>query len=69
MGPGSISHHPAGIPHGPHPGAYEASIGATRTDELAVMLDTYLPLSPTAAALGVEDPAYHASFCRRASFL
>ena len=39
-----------------------SSIGATRTDELAVMLDTFLPLSPTAAALGVEDPAYHASF-------
>ncbi len=62
VGPGSISHHPAGIPHGPHPGAYEKSIGATRTDELAVMLDTYQPLAPTAAALELEDPAYHDSF-------
>jgi homogentisate 1,2-dioxygenase len=62
VGPGSVSHHPAGIPHGPHPGAYEASIGTKQTDELAVMLDTYLPLSPTAAALGVEDAAYHDSF-------
>jgi len=62
VGPGALSHHPAGIPHGPHPGAYEASIGATHTSELAVMLDTYLPLEPTAAALGVEDPGYHASF-------
>jgi len=62
VGPGSVSHHPAGIPHGPHPGAYEGSIGSKSTDELAVMLDTYLPLSPTAAALGVEDPAYHDSF-------
>jgi homogentisate 1,2-dioxygenase len=62
VGPGSISHHPAGIPHGPHPGAYEASIGSTRTDELAVMLDTYRPLHPTSAALAVEDPGYHDSF-------
>ncbi len=62
VGPGSISHHPSGIPHGPHPGAYEASIGSQRTDELAVMLDTYRPLLPTDAALGIEDPAYHDSF-------
>lgn len=59
---GSISYHPAGLPHGPHPGAYEASIGQTRTDELAVMLDTYKPLSATAAALAIEDPAYNTSF-------
>jgi homogentisate 1,2-dioxygenase len=62
VGPGSVSHHPAGIPHGPHPGAYEASIGARHTDELAVMLDTEKPLRATAAALAVEDPAYMASF-------
>jgi homogentisate 1,2-dioxygenase len=62
VGPGSISHHPAGIPHGPHPGAYEASIGARRTEELAVMLDCAKPLSPTPAALGVEDPGYQESF-------
>ena len=62
VGPGSISHHPAGIPHGPHPGAYEASIGHPRTNELAVMLDVFEPLEPTAAALAVEDAAYHASF-------
>ncbi len=62
VGPGSISLHPTGIPHGPHPGAYEASIGATRTDELAVMVDTFKPLAPTAAAYGVEDPGYMASF-------
>ena len=57
-----MSHHPAGIPHGPHPGAYEGSIGSKSTDELAVMLDTYAPLSPTAAALRVEDANYHDSF-------
>lgn len=62
VGPGSISHHPAGIPHGPHPGAYEASIGSRTTDELAVMIDTFAPLLPTPAALAVEDPAYHESF-------
>jgi homogentisate 1,2-dioxygenase len=62
VGPGSISHHPAGIPHGPHPGAYEGSIGHRSTDELAVMLDLATPLAPTAAALGVEDGAYHDGF-------
>lgn len=65
VGPGSISHHPPGISHGPHPGAYEASIGTKRTDELAVMLDCALPLEPTAAALGIEDAAYHDSFIER----
>ncbi len=62
VGPGSVSHHPAGIPHGPHPGAYEGSIGRRHTDELAVMLDTYKPLHATAAALDVEDAHYHDSF-------
>jgi homogentisate 1,2-dioxygenase len=62
VGPGSVSHHPAGIPHGPHPGAYEGSIGHRHTDELAVMLDTYRPLKATPAALAVEDPGYAASF-------
>jgi homogentisate 1,2-dioxygenase len=62
VGPGSISHHPAGIIHGPHPGAYEGSIGARATNEIAVMLDTTRPLHPTAASLTIEDAAYHASF-------
>lgn len=60
--PGGISHHPSGLPHGPHPGAYEKSIGATRTDELAVMLDCFQPLSATAAARSVEDDGYMDSF-------
>ena len=59
---GSISHHPMGVPHGPHPGSYEKSIGTTRTDEIAVMVDTFLPLTPTAAAVNVEDPDYQDSF-------
>ncbi len=62
VGPGAISLHPAGVAHGPHPGAYEASIGSTRTDELAVMCDTYEPLVPTAQAANLEDPGYHDSW-------
>jgi homogentisate 1,2-dioxygenase len=62
VGPGALSLHPAGIAHGPHPGAYEASIGSKRTDELAVMMDTFKPLQPTAQATALEDPAYHDSW-------
>jgi homogentisate 1,2-dioxygenase len=62
VGPGSLSHHPAGIIHGPHPGAYEQSVGARETDELAVMLDTSQPLQSTEACRAVEDRAYHDSF-------
>jgi homogentisate 1,2-dioxygenase len=62
VGEGSLSHHPAGIPHGPHPGAYENAPGTTRTEEIAVMLDCYAPLLHTADALACEDTAYHASF-------
>ncbi len=62
VGPGSMSFHPYGIPHGPHPGAYEGSIGHTRTDELAVMVDTFRPLRATGAAAAIEDPGYHDSF-------
>lgn len=62
VGPGSVSHHPAGLPHGPHPGAYEASVGAKETSELAVMMDTFLPLETAEDALAIEDPAYHGSF-------
>ena len=59
VGPGAISLHPAGIAHGPHPGAYEASIGSQRTDELAVMMDCFKQLHPTAPAANLEDPGYH----------
>ncbi|MBL8787517.1 MAG: homogentisate 1,2-dioxygenase [Deltaproteobacteria bacterium] len=62
VGPGSVSFHPMGTSHGPHPGSYEASIGHARTDELAVMLDVFLPLRPTAYARALEDRNYHASF-------
>jgi homogentisate 1,2-dioxygenase len=62
VGPGALSLHPAGIAHGPHPGAYEASIGSKRTDEMAVMVDTYAPLLPTAQAANIEDASYHESW-------
>ena len=55
---GMITLHPAGIPHGPHPGAVERSIGAKETGELAVMVDTFRPLSLTAAGAGIEDESY-----------
>jgi len=53
-----ISLHPYGLPHGPQPGASEASIGKLRTDELAVMVDTFHPLQVTQAALEFEKPDY-----------
>lgn len=55
---GQITLHPAGIPHGPHPGAYERSIGQKETQELAVMIDTFKPLKLTKQALGVEMSDY-----------
>ena len=55
---GSITLHPSGLPHGPQPGAVEASLGATRTEELAVMIDTFRPLKMTRAALALEDGDY-----------
>jgi homogentisate 1,2-dioxygenase len=59
---GSITHHPDGIPHGPHPGRAEASIGAKYTDELAVMMDSFRPLKVAKPALDIEDPNYHKSW-------
>ena len=55
---GQITLHPAGIPHGPHPGAYERSIGKKGTEELAVMVDTFKPLKITQAALDLEVGEY-----------
>lgn len=59
---GSITMHPLGIPHGPQPGAVEATLGHTKTEELAVMMDTYRPLYLTAQALEIEDPDYWKSW-------
>ncbi len=62
IGPGSVSFHPAGVPHGPQPGAYEASIGKQHVDELAVMVDTFEPLRTTMTAVELEDVDYDTSW-------
>ncbi len=59
---GMITLHPGGIPHGPHPGTVEKSIGAKETKELAVMVDTFKPLLMTDIAAGIEDPDYYKSW-------
>ena len=59
---GHISLHPAGIPHGPHPGAMERSIGKKSTNELAVMVDTFKPLMVTEDALKIADEDYYKSW-------
>ncbi len=59
---GMITLHPGGIPHGPHPGTVEKSIGQKETKELAVMIDTFKPLLMTEAAGGIEDKDYHLSW-------
>lgn len=53
-----ITLHPSGIPHGPQPGATEGSIGKERTDEVAVMVDTFRPLEVAVSALEMEKPEY-----------
>ena len=62
IGPGYMTLHPGGIPHGPHPGAYERSIGKKETGELAVMIDTFKPLMITEDALKLDDGKYYKSW-------
>ena len=59
---GQITLHPGGIPHGPHPGTVEKSIGAKETRELAVMVDTFRPLLMTKHAADIEEAEYHKSW-------
>ena len=59
---GSITFHPSGIPHGPHPGKIEESIGKDKTDELAVMVDTFKPLSISSLAKDADDENYPLSW-------
>lgn len=59
---GQITLHPGGIPHGPHPGTVEKSLGQKETKELAVMIDTFKPLWITEAALGIYDDSYYHSW-------
>ncbi len=59
---GMMTLHPAGIPHGPHPGSVEKSIGKKETQELAVMVDTFHPLKLTVEAIEIENPGYTMSW-------
>jgi len=59
---GMLTLHPGGIPHGPHPGTVEKSIGAKETHELAVMVDTFRPLQLTREAVAIEDETYYKSW-------
>ena len=61
---GQITLHPGGIPHGPHPGTVENSIGKEKTEELAVMIDPFKPLMLTEDAIAIEDESYHKSWWR-----
>jgi len=62
---GQVTLHPAGIPHGPHPGAMERSIGMKSTEELAVMVDTFKPLMVTEAALKLSSGDYFTSWLEK----
>jgi homogentisate 1,2-dioxygenase len=64
IGVGSLTLHPAGFVHGPQPGSVEAAVTATRTDETAVMIDTFRPLSISDAGRGVADADYPWSWAR-----
>ena len=62
VGLGSITLHPSGLPHGPQPGLVERSLGARRTEELAVMCDTFHPLRLSALTRELDDPSYALSW-------
>jgi homogentisate 1,2-dioxygenase len=62
MRPGSVTLHPSGLPHGPQPGLAEASLGARRTEELAVMCDTFRPLRLSTLARDLDEPGYALSW-------
>jgi homogentisate 1,2-dioxygenase len=62
IGAGALTLHPSGLPHGPQPGLVERSLGATRTEELAVMCDTFRPLRLTTLARELDDPSYALSW-------
>lgn len=62
---GMLTLHPGGIPHGPHPGAMERSIGQKETLELAVMVDTFRPLKVTEEALKLDTGDYHTSWMEK----
>ncbi len=59
---GSLTLHPGGIPHGPHPGRTEASVGQPRTEEYALMIDTFHPLTPTTKVRDTSHENYPQSW-------
>jgi len=59
---GQITLHPGGIPHGPHPGAIERSVGKERTEELAVMIDPFSPVMITEEAMNLQVDDYYKSW-------
>jgi len=67
IGHKSMTLHPAGFVHGPQPGSYEASLSTTRTNETAVMVDTFSPLGVSQAAREIADPSYVTSWLNRSS--
>jgi homogentisate 1,2-dioxygenase len=62
---GQITLHPGGLPHGPHPGAIERSIGKTATNELAVMIDPFNPVKITKEAMELEFQEYYQSWVQQ----
>ncbi len=63
---GQITLHPGGIPHGPHPGAIERSIGKKATNEMAVMIDPFNPVQITEDACKIELQDYYHSWLGKA---
>jgi homogentisate 1,2-dioxygenase len=59
---GQITLHPGGIPHGPHPGSIERSVGKKKTEELAVMIDPFAPMMITEEALKLQVEDYYKSW-------
>ena len=59
---GQITLHPQGLPHGPHPGAIERSIGKKQTNEVAVMIDPFRPVMITTEARKLELEDYYQSW-------
>src|SRR5687767_11472305 len=66
---GAITLHPSGLPHGPQPGLVEKSLGTTRTEELAVMCDTFRPLKLSTLSRDLDDPSYAFSWYEEGSEL
>jgi len=64
VGPGSVSVHPSGFTHGPQPGSREIAARSDRTEEVAVMIDTFRPLGLSPLAREVTDPDYPFSWAR-----